>query len=81
MAGARRSEAERRLLYTCELRGLSFEQLNEEMRRAGYRPVPIGTYQANLRNEIPLFRRRPELLEQFAKSPVPYGDWPSEWNS
>jgi hypothetical protein len=79
MAGAKRSFAERHMLYTLELRGYNLKEINIRMRQAGYRDVPASTFDMNMRNERVLFMVRPELLVKFAEKPVPYGQWPEAW--
>ena len=79
MAGKRRTVAERHMLYTLEVQGYSFELLNKRMNEAGFRYIPDSTYDMNMRNEVRLFKERPELLMVFAERPVPYSAWPAAW--
>ena len=79
MAGQRRTVEERKILYLLEVAGFTREEINEALKRRGFRPVPRSTYKMNLRNEVPLFKTFPGLLMEFARKPVPYGDWPADW--
>jgi hypothetical protein len=79
MGGMKRSFAERHMLYSLEVAGYGFLALNKRMKDAGFRYVPETTYNMNMRNEVRLFKARPELLTVFAESPVKYGDWSTAW--
>lgn len=77
--GPVRTPEERRTLYLLEMAGYTYAEVNEIMGALGYRHVPMSTYTANMRNEVPLFRRRPDVFKSYCLHPVPYGNWPGSW--
>lgn len=77
--GLARTYEERIIIYKHAVAKDPREVCDADLAKQGYPLVHPGSYASNLRREGPLFRRHPELLEKFARHPVPYGHWELEW--
>ncbi|XXT16681.1 hypothetical protein WME94_41270 [Sorangium sp. So ce429] len=73
MAGKRRTEAERAIIYAGVMGGLSNERVDALLRQVGGRPLAPGSYQWVKKQYVPYFRNDPSRLGAALEHPPTSG--------